>query len=270
VTRPAPRRITLIGYGAIAGSVVQTLPRYAESRAAIVGVLVRPGSEPAARARLGDVPVFASHADMLGAKPDIVVECAGHAALAAYGEPVLAAGVDLVVVSSGALADDALAQALRRATATARVLIPAGAVGGIDALAAMRLGGLDTVRYRSIKPPLAWRGTPAEQAIDLDRITGPTVAYRGAARDAARLYPKNANVAATIALAGIGFERTEVEIVADPAARHNMHEIEAAGASGTLSLRLVNLPSPDNPKTSALTALSVVRALLNEAGAIAI
>jgi aspartate dehydrogenase len=264
------KRVCLVGYGAIAASVVQTLPRHAEGRAAIVGVLARPGGEAAARARLGDVPIFARREDLLDARPDIVVECAGHAALAAHGEAVLAAGVDLIVVSSGALADDALARSLRGAASTARVLIPAGAVGGIDALAAMRLGGLDSVRYRSIKPPLAWRGTPAERAIDLDRIAVPTVAYRGAARDAARLYPKNANVAATIALAGIGFERTEVEIVADPAARHNMHEIEAAGASGTLSLRLVNLPSPDNPKTSALTALSVVRALLNEASAVAI
>jgi aspartate dehydrogenase len=250
--------------------VARLLPRHAEGRLAIVGALAQPGREALARERLGGLPVFVRAAELLGSKPDIVVECAGHGALAAHGEAVLAGGLDLLVVSTGALADDALAQSLRRAAREARILIPAGAVGGIDALAAMRLGGLDSVRYRSIKPPLAWRGTPAEQAIDLDRIAAPTVAYRGAAREAARLYPKNANVAATIALAGIGFERTEVEIVADPKARHNTHELEAKGASGELSLRLVNLPAPDNPKTSALTALSVVRALLNEALAIAI
>lgn len=263
-------RAALIGYGAIAGSVVRTLPRHAGGRVAIVGVLARPGREDAARARLGDVPVVARLDDLLATAPDIVVECAGHGALAAHGAAVLAAGRDLMVVSSGALADDALADRLRAAARAARMLIPAGAVGGIDALAAMRLVGLDSVRYRSIKPPAAWRGTPAEQAVDLDRIAAPTVAYRGPARDAARLYPKNANVAATIALAGIGFERTEVEVVADPGAHHNIHELEAAGASGTLSLRLVNLPSPDNPKTSALTALSVVRGLLNESAAVAI
>ena len=268
--RSAMQRVALIGYGAIAAGVVQTLPRHADGRLAIVGVLARPDGAATARARLGDVPVFARLEDLLGARPDIVVECAGHAALAAHGEAVLAAGIDLIVVSTGALADDALAQGLRRAARGARILIPAGAVGGIDALAAMRLGGLDSVRYRSIKPPAAWVGTPADEAIDLDRIAAPTVAYRGVAREAARLFPKNANVAATIALAGIGFERTQVEIVADPEARHNMHEIEAAGASGTLSLRLVNLPSPENPKTSALTALSVVRTLLNEATAVAI
>src|SRR5262249_43997393 len=156
----------------------------------------QPGREASAGERLGDVPIFVRAADLFGAKPDIVVECAGHGALAMHGEAVLTAGVDLVVVSTGALADDALAQSLRRAARAARILIPAGAVGGIDALAAMRLGGLDSVRYRSIKPPAAWRGTPAEKAIDLDRIAAATVAYRGAAREAARLFPKNANVAA--------------------------------------------------------------------------
>jgi aspartate dehydrogenase len=263
-------RVALIGYGTIAASIARLLPRHAEGRLEIIGALAQHGRELLARDRLGEVPIFTRFDELLGARPDVVVECAGHAALAAHGKPVLAAGLDLMVVSSGALADDTLAHSLRRAAQESRILIPAGAVGGIDALAAMRLGGLDSVRYRSIKPPAAWRGTPAEQAIDLDRIAAPTVAYRGFAREAARLYPKNANVAATIALAGIGFERTEVEIVADPAARHNVHEIEAKGASGELSLRLVNLPSPDNPKTSALTALSVVRALLNEALAIAI
>ncbi len=264
------KRVALIGYGAIATSAARMLPRHGEGRLTLVGVLARPGRESIARERLGDVPVVARVEDVLVAKPDIVAECAGHGALAVHGAAVLGAGVDLVVASTGALADDALMQSLRRAARHARILVPAGAVGGIDALAAMRLGGLDSVRYRSIKPPAAWRGTPAEQAIDLDRLAAPTVAYRGFAREAARLFPKNANVAATIALAGIGFERTEVEIVADPAARHNVHEIEAAGASGTLSLRLVNLPSPDNPKTSALTALSVVRALLNESLPVAI
>ncbi|MBL8835312.1 MAG: aspartate dehydrogenase [Alphaproteobacteria bacterium] len=263
-------RIALIGYGTIAASVARLLPGLAQGRAEIVGALAKPGRAEQARAKLAGVTVVESLDDLLALRPTIVAECAGHGAVAAHGAGVLAAGVDLMVVSTGALTDDALSESLRGAARTARVLIPAGAVGGIDALAAMRLGGLDSVRYRSIKPPAAWRGTPAEMAVDLDRLTAPTVAYRGTARDAARLYPKNANVAATVALAGIGFERTTVEVVADPGASHNVHEVEARGASGELSLRLVNLPSPDNPKTSALTALSVVRALLNEALPVAI
>ncbi len=264
------KRIALIGYGTIASAVARLLPTLAEGRAEIVGALARPGRGDAARPRLGAVPVVETLDALIALRPDIVAECAGHGAVAAHGPGVLGADIDLMIVSTGALTADALMTALRASARRARILIAAGAVGGIDALAAMRLGGLDSVRYRSIKPPAAWRGTPAEMAIDLDRLTAPTVAYRGTARDAARLYPKNANVAATVALAGIGFERTTVEIVADPGAAHNVHEVEARGASGELSLRLVNLPSPDNPKTSALTALSVVRALLNEALPVAI
>ncbi len=264
------KRIALVGYGTIAAVVARLLPSLAEGRAEIVGALAKPGRAAEARGRLGGVEAVETLPDLLALRPDIVAECAGHGAVASHGPGVLAAGIDLMVVSTGALSDDALMASLRGAAGRARMLIAAGAVGGIDALAAMRLGGLDSVRYRSIKPPAAWRGTPAEQAVDLDRLAAPAVAYRGTAREAARLYPKNANVAATVALAGIGFERTTVEVVADPGASHNVHEVEAKGASGELNLRLVNLPSPENPKTSALTALSVVRALLNEALPVAI
>jgi aspartate dehydrogenase len=137
-------------------------------------------------------------------------------------------------------------------------------VGGIDAIAAMRLGGLTSVRYRSRKPPLAWRGSPAERLVDLGKLTERTVLYKGTAGEAALLYPQNANVAATVALAGLGFDATDVELVADPAAPGNIHEIEAEGTAGRFAIQLQGKPSRTNPKTSALAALSVARALLNE------
>jgi aspartate dehydrogenase len=96
------------------------------------------------------------------------------------------------------------------------------------------------------------------------------VVYRGAARQAAMGFPQNANVAASVALAGLGFDKTEVELVADPEATGNTHEIEAEGAAGRVVIRLQGKPSPQNPKTSALTALSVARAILNEAAQIVI
>ena len=134
----------------------------------------------------------------------------------------------------------------------------------------MRLSGLKSVRYRSVKPPIAWRGTPAEQQIDLDAIKQRTVFYRGGAGEAALKYPQNANVAATLALAGVGFEATEVELVADPAAPGNVHEIEVDGEAGSFTIRLQGRPSKSNPKSSALTAFSVARALLNESAVIVI
>jgi aspartate dehydrogenase len=144
-----------------------------------------------------------------------------------------------------------------------RILLPAGAVGGIDAIAAMRVGGLHMVRYRSRKPPAAWCGSPAEKAVDLDKLPGRTVLYRGSAGEAALLYPQNANVAAAVALAGLGFDATEVELVADPEAPGNVHEIEAEGVAGRFAIQLQDKASKTNPKTSTLAALSVARALNN-------
>ena len=157
------------------------------------------------------------------------------------------------MIGHGGIARDVVA-ALRQAGA---------GIGGLDAIAAMRLGGLHAVRYRSRKPPAAWRGSPAEQVADLDKLTARTVHYRGNAGEAALRYPQNANVAAAVALAGLGFEKTEVELVADPAAPGNVHEIEAEGVAGRFAIQLQGRPSRNNPKTSALAALSVARALIN-------
>jgi aspartate dehydrogenase len=256
--------VALIGYGGIAQDVVAAL-RAADSGCKIVGVLCRPGRTAKARAVLGDIPVVESLNDLLATGPKVVAEVAGQQAVAEYGLDVLRRGVDLLVISVGALAEPKLLEQLKTAAqeGKSRLMLPAGAIGGIDAIAAMRAGGLVSVRYRSRKPPAAWRGSPAEKVADLDKLTGRTVLYRGSAGEAALLYPQNANVAAAVALAGLGFERTEVELVADPDAPGNVHEIEAEGAAGRFAIALHGKPSRTNPKTSALAALSVARALLN-------
>jgi len=185
---------------------------------------------------------------------------------------VLRSGIDCLVISVGALADATLFAKLKSDArdGDSRILLPAGAIGGLDAIAAMRLSGLTSVRYRSRKPPLAWRGSPAERQVDLGKVAKRTVLYKGTAGEAALLYPQNANVAAAVALAGLGFEATAVELVADPDAGANIHEIEAEGATGRLAIELQGKPSRTNPKTSALAALSVARALLNEQATIVI
>jgi aspartate dehydrogenase len=197
-----------------------------------------------------------------GALPmvDIVVEVAGHGALAQYGAAALQQGSDLVIASIGALADETLWQSLQQAATRAKILLPAGAVAGIDALAAARLGGLDSVRYSSRKPPAS-----LSDALALDRES---IVFEGNARDAALQFPKNANVAATIALAGIGFEKTEVRIIADPTLKQNVHVLEARGAFGSFSMTIAGRPLPGNPKSSNLTAMSVLRCIQNRQSSI--
>lgn len=194
---------------------------------------------------------------------DLVIEAAGHAAVEQHVLPALTRGVPVILASVGALSAAGLPERLEaaaRAGAT-QVQLIAGAIGAIDALAAARIGGLDTVRYTGRKPPHAWKDTPADGAHDLAALQAETVIFEGSAREAAALYPKNANVAATVSLAGLGLDRTTVRLIADPGLRENVHQVEAAGAFGHFELTMRNQALASNPKTSALTVFSAVRAL---------
>lgn len=267
-------RVALIGHGAIGASVRAMLAD--DPRIAIAALVVTSRSLAALSAAVGDRPrVVADVAALLDGtdpRPDLVVECAGHAAIRAHVLPALRAGIDALVVSTGALADDDLHAALEDAARAggARVRLLSGAIGAIDALSAAREGGLAAVRYRGRKPPLAWRGTPAERHCDLARVATATTIFSGSAREAAVRYPKNANVAATVALAGVGLDRTVVELIADPSVDQNVHQVEAEGAFGSFTLELHGHPLAANPKTSALTAYSVVRAIRARVATIAI
>ena len=175
-------------------------------------------------------------------------------------------------VSPGALADvdlyERLAAAARRGRSQLRIV--SGAIGALDALSAARVGALQQVTYRGRKPPKGWRGSPAESKLDLDSLAEATVHFSGSARNAALEYPKNANVAASVALAGIGFDDTLVELVADPGATRNVHEIVAEGDFGRFEFRIEGASLPDNPRSSAITAMSVVREILNPSSPIVI
>jgi aspartate dehydrogenase len=263
--------VLLIGFGAITREVLKYLKP--DEPARVAAILVRPERVAEARTKAPKgTAVIGSLAEIddLPETLDLAAECAGHGAVAAYGPDLLRRGLDLVVISIGSLADRALHARLVAAAEEggAKLILPAGAIAGADGLAAARVGGLSRVTYTSRKPPKAWKRTPAERAFDLDRMTAETVLYRGAADEAARLYPQNANVAATIALAGVGWDATEVQLVADPEAAGNIHQIHAEGAFGAFDIEMRGKPLPDNPKTSTLAALSMVRAIRNHAGAV--
>ena len=135
-----------------------------------------------------------------------------------------------------------------------------GAVAGMDGLSAAREGGLESVTYEACKAPRSWKGSHAESLIDLDGVTQASVFFEGTAGEAAKLFPANANVAATIALAGLGMQGTRVRLSVDPTITRNTHRIHAQGRFGEFSIELNGHPLESNPKTSTLAALSVVRA----------
>jgi len=198
---------------------------------------------------------------------DHMVDCAGHAALRSYGPEILRSGTDLTTVSLGALADPVLFDGLKQAANAggARLHLASGAIGALDCLRAASVGHLQSVTYIGRKPPSSWKGSPAEIKLDLDSLTeGAEIHFDGSARNAAIDYPKNANVAAAVALAGIGFDDTQVKLIADPGVSENIHEIQAKGDFGSFSFEIRGHSLPDNPRSSALAAMSVVSKLAQE------
>ncbi len=245
-------KIALIGNGAIAQYVQRGLEHRPHS---IEAILMRP-------ARVVEEPdLFVGSVRDLRDDLDLVIDCAGHAALAAHGPAILARGIDLLTISLGALADESLHQTLEAAARTggAKLHLASGAIGALDCLQAARVGQLDQVTYVGRKPPAGWAGSPAEDKIDLSALTaGAQTHFEGTAREAALAYPKNANVAAAVALAGLGFDNTSVRLIADAGVSANIHEVEAKGDFGSFAFQISGQSLPDNPRSSALAAMSVI------------
>ena len=301
-----PLDITLIGFGAIGQSLYRRL--VASPHIRVTHVVVRAARIADVQAALDAMAVAAapdagvgrategkSHANSAGARAvaevpadaKLALECAGHEALASHVIPALARGTECAVLSIGALAQPGLPGRLADAATQGgtQVHLLSGAIGGIEALAAARLAGLDEVTYTGRKPPSSWapaQMAPAaatarnvaflqeKQAVALGSGAQIAIILEASAREAARLYPKNANVAATIALAGLGLDATQVRLISDPTVTENVHEIYAKGAFGEMKIEMRGKPLADNPKTSALTVLSALRFLHNRAGAITV
>ena len=254
-----PPRVAFIGWGAI-NSRVGALLEQRKSAIEIAGIATR--DTPEERAKLPDgVSFLRSPDDLASLNPDLVVEAAGRAAIAQWASAALASAPIMIIASTSAFCDDGLLawlaeQAERHGS---RIQVPSGAIGGIDALASAATLGLDDVVHQIVKPPRAWKGTPAEQLVDLDGLTERAVFFSGTARQAASAYPQNANATVVTSLAGLGLDRTRVEMIADPASTMNGHRIMARGEFGRMDITLENRPLATNPKSSELTALSLVR-----------
>jgi aspartate dehydrogenase len=257
VTAASPSRclaVGLIGFGAIGSTIADRLRQGAVPNARLTGVFG--GSTTPAE-------LVTKSLEGLVEASDVVVEAASQAAVADYGPVVKDSGRDLMVLSIGALVDDDLLDRLR-APSGGRLLLSTGACGGLDILrAANALGPLDAVSLRSSKPPhlvaCEWMDEDPRQA--LAAATGPVLAFSGTAREAVRLFPQSANLSGLLALATLGFDRVGVEIWGDPGLDGARHEISARGSAGTYSVSIQNRLSPENPRTSAVTAFAVLRCL---------
>jgi aspartate dehydrogenase len=259
-------RIGIIGGGTIARMFVEHIRRGDLGRSRVIAIAGRSErSRGRDIAKSFRVPFVIGAKALLGKKPDVVVEAASHDAVREYGEALLKKGVALIVLSCGALCDDTLRKKLERAAERSGALlsVPSGGIGGLDALKAACVAGVEEVTIAVTKPPAAWKGIPYVERleIDLDRLRGPHVLFEGAAREGVPHFPANVNIAAVLSMAGIGFDKTRLKVVADPALKYNTHYIEVRGRTGRFSIKLENVPAPENPKTAWLACYSALAAL---------
>ena len=184
---------------------------------------------------------------------DVVFEAASQKAVYEYAEIVLAAGKDFILMSVGSLFDDKFRHKLEDIARKkhCKIHVPSGAVCGIDGILSASIDKINEVTLVTTKPPKSL-------GKDFDRRT---VIFRGNARDAVKDFPQNINVAASLSLAGVGFDKTRVEIVADPVATRNSHKILAHGGFGRLRAEIENMPHPNNPKSSYMASLSAIATL---------
>jgi aspartate dehydrogenase len=258
-------RIGLLGGGVIARLFLEQLRGGAIPGAEVVAIAGRgPGSRGAALAREFGVAFVVGTEALVAARPDLVIEAASHAAVHEHAERLLDQRIAVMLLSGGALADDDLRRRLEHAAHANRALlyVPSGGIGGLDALKAACAAGVDEVSIAVTKPPAAWKGIAYVErlGIDLDRLDGATTLFEGSAREGVPHFPANVNIAAVLALAGAGFDRTRLKVVADPALRFNTHSIRIRGRTGTIDLRFESVPSPDNPKTALLACYSALAA----------
>jgi aspartate dehydrogenase len=255
-------RVALLGGGTIARLVL----RHRRPGIEVVALAGRgPQSRGAALAREFSVPYVIGRDRLLKTRPEAVIEAASHDAVREHLVPLLQAGVSVVVLSAGALADDVLRAAAEQAAAASGALlyVPSGGIGGLDALKTACLAGVDEVSIRVAKPPAAWKGIPYVEklGVDLDALQAPRTLFEGPAREGVPHFPQNVNIAAVLSLGGIGMDRTRLEVVADPGLTLNTHTIRVSGAAGRMTVVLENVPAPENPKTSWLACYSALAAL---------
>lgn len=249
----------IIGFGQIGRGVTQRIRDGEAGATELRAILVRDRAKSMGAA--ADDLITDDADAFLSADLDVIVEVGGHPALRQYAERVLEAGKDLLTVSVGAFADGDF---LERVTETARrtgrrVLVPSGAIAGLDMISAAALAPIDSATHTTHKNPRAFTPEQLGGRVVEDE---PVLLFEGPARQGVGLFPENVNVAAAVSLAGIGLDRTTLRVYADPNIERNMHEVEVNGYFGRVRIEVENIPS-SNPKTGRIVELSIAKALRN-------
>lgn len=259
-------RLALLGGGTIARLVLENLRRGSLPGVEVVALAGRASaSRAAALAGEYGIDYVLGAPALCATKPDAVLEAASHEAVRTHLVPLLAAGSSVIVLSAGALVDDTLrAEAQAAASRSGALLyVPSGGIGGLDALKAACAAGEVEVSIQVAKPPAAWSniGYVESLGVDLESLTAATTLFDGPARTGVPHFPQNVNIAAVLSLAGVGFDRTRLRVVADPSLTRNTHTILVSGKTGQFTIVLENVPAPDNPKTAWLACYSALAAL---------
>jgi aspartate dehydrogenase len=255
------QRVAIAGLGTIGLKVARALDAGIDGLA-LVAVAGRDAAKTSAQAAtLACRPAVLDSAALAGIA-DLVLDCAPSAAFADLADSVIGAGKTLMTVNAGALLRHP--DLVERAKATGgRIIVPTGGLLGLDAVRAAAEGKIERVTMITRKPPNGLEGAPylVERGISLAGLNAPRRVFEGNAADGAKGFPANVNVAAALGLAGIGPQRTRLEIWADPSLDRNTHTIEVEADSARFTLRIENVPSEENPRTGKITALSVIACL---------
>lgn len=264
-----PTRVSVAGLGAVGQELARRLSHGIDGL--VLSAVSAADHEKAKRtlARLGvEVPVLT----LVELEPvsDLVVECMPAQFLVPLAESILRAGKEIVVLSAGVLLRHP--ELVDLATEHGgRISVPTGALAGLDAVGAVAEGEIQSVKMTSRKPPRGLVGAPHldRTEVDAETVTEPTMVFSGSAREAAAGFPANLNVAAALAMAGVGADRTHVEVWIDPTVTRNTHHIEVRAEAADFSLIIENVPS-ENPRTGRITALSVIRLLRKRSASLAV
>jgi aspartate dehydrogenase len=253
--------VAIAGLGAIGQTLVRALAGGSVPGVALAGVAVRDEAKGRATLRSFGIDVPICEPRRLPEIADYIVECAPAAVFDQVVRPLLDAGKRVIVLSVGAILSHPDLIDLAR-TRGGQIIVPTGALLGLDAVCAAAEGKIESVTMVTRKPIAGLLGAPylTENNVDISKLTAPKLIFRGSAREAAKGFPANLNVAVALSLAGIGPDKTTLEIWADPTVTRNVHRIVLKSDSSAIDMTIENIPS-ENPKTGRITALSVISLL---------